>query len=455
MKKLLLMGALAAVSAVGAQAQSSVKTGLKPHVNAGLINETPAVAPASGKSTAKTTAGGSREYSHFDYNLSVSSFEADSIWACRIWFDSTVKQTYGTGLGNVNYNSVAQVLYPMDGIFNDETNPNYKGLIRIRSTNAYTVDSVRISGLYVTGLTRPTSVVDTLIVSVAYQPAYSHYRYSKTVFAGFTPPIDLGPYIVAADNDTMHIAQPIGVDSANRSVLSYPAAGTTRVTWKEPLTAAKRSPIATADIQTFTFAVPGGLSVPAGNGIVMSFTFKSGDTWAPNTSHIDTFSRFMAIFGGSRKVMPYAGKWNGALTDRSHSALMFSSDTSFYYGSALIEAINNVSFFYEYLAASAVVTCPTCTLSVNEKSIVAETKAFPVPANNSLTVPFSVSEKANVSVNISNMLGQVVATQDAGTFNAGQKGNVIFNTSALANGVYIYTVEANGQKVSERFSVVH
>ncbi|MGC4058103.1 MAG: T9SS type A sorting domain-containing protein [Chitinophagaceae bacterium] len=461
MKKLLLVGALAAVSAVGAQAQSLVKAGLKSHVNAGLVSEKAAVAPTSGKSTAKTTLGGSREYSHFDYNLSVSSFESDSIWACRIWFDSTVQQTYGTGLGNVNYNSVAQVLYPMDGVFNDATNPNYKDQVGITSTNAYTVDSVRISGLYVTGLTRPSTIVDTLIISVAYQTAYSHYRFDAAYLAGFG--IDVTPYLTTADLDTFHIAQPINKDSVNRAAYSFTTgSGTpTRVLWKEPLTSGMRSPIATADIQTFTFAVPGKLSVPAGSGVVMTYTFKSGDTWVPNTSHIDTFHRFMAIFGGSRKIMPYAGKWNATLTDRSHSALMFSSDTTYYWGSAFIEAMNSVSFFYEYLATSAVVTCADCKLvkdlgsNINEQSIVTEAKAFPVPANNSLTVPFTVAEKANVSVNISNMLGQVVATQNAGTFNAGQKGNVTFNTSALANGVYIYTVEANGQKVSERFSVAH
>jgi hypothetical protein len=53
------------------------------------------------------------------------------------------------------------------------------------------------------------------------------------------------------------------------------------------------------------------------------------------------------------------------------------------------------------------------------------------------------------------MLGQVIATQNMGAMNAGQKTTATFNTSALAAGVYLYTVEADGQRVTNRFTVAH
>jgi hypothetical protein len=60
----------------------------------------------------------------------------------------------------------------------------------------------------------------------------------------------------------------------------------------------------------------------------------------------------------------------------------------------------------------------------------------------------------DVIVSLTNMIGQVVATQNMSA-SAGQETTATFNTSSLASGVYLYTVEANGQRVSNRFSVAH
>ncbi len=87
--------------------------------------------------------------------------------------------------------------------------------------------------------------------------------------------------------------------------------------------------------------------------------------------------------------------------------------------------------------------------------VIDEIKAYPNPANTELNVPFTLKVKAEAVVTISNMLGQVVATQNMGLVNAGQEVKAVFNTANLTSGIYMYTVEANGQRKSERFSVAH
>jgi hypothetical protein len=81
--------------------------------------------------------------------------------------------------------------------------------------------------------------------------------------------------------------------------------------------------------------------------------------------------------------------------------------------------------------------------------------AFPNPANSSLSVPVGVTANADIKVSLTSMTGQTIATQDLGHLSAGQKKTAVFNTSNLAAGVYLYSVEANGSRVSNRVVVAH
>jgi hypothetical protein len=81
--------------------------------------------------------------------------------------------------------------------------------------------------------------------------------------------------------------------------------------------------------------------------------------------------------------------------------------------------------------------------------------AYPNPANNTLNVPVSVTKGAGINVSLSNMMGQVLETQTLGNMAAGQSKTAVFNTSALAAGVYLYTVESNGERVTNRVVVAH
>jgi len=98
---------------------------------------------------------------------------------------------------------------------------------------------------------------------------------------------------------------------------------------------------------------------------------------------------------------------------------------------------------------------PPNKTAVNNVSLVNTVgAAYPNPANTMINIPFSVAQDGSVKVTLTNMVGQVVRTQVADA-TAGQPMNTRFNTSDLTNGVYIYSVDANGQHNTGRIVIAH
>ena len=65
-------------------------------------------------------------------------------------------------------------------------------------------------------------------------------------------------------------------------------------------------------------------------------------------------------------------------------------------------------------------------------------------------MPFTLTAAGNTVVTLSNALGQTVAVQK---FNGVTKGRAVFNTGNLAPGVYMYTVTADGKRMSGRVAI--
>lgn len=102
--------------------------------------------------------------------------------------------------------------------------------------------------------------------------------------------------------------------------------------------------------------------------------------------------------------------------------------------------------FGSYIDASA---------NVQNVGLIERELAYPNPAENSLSISFRVNAAANTSITISNAIGQQIKMQDLGTIVPGQLGSATFNTSDMANGVYFYTINANGQNKTGRFVITH
>lgn len=411
-----------------------------------------AVSAGSGISSGlKTTASGNRRYDYQEYAASISTttFQGRSV---PIWQDTTIRQNFTTGLGTINYCSVAQSIFPMDDFWNDPANPNFLGLLQVKNTTAYIVDSVRILGFYIIGNKGGASVVDTLVVSIGSQPTSNWTGWLRSTSAWAAPYLPAG-------KDTLKTTPPTMVDSVKRMALCNPTT-TANAVVKIPLTSAMRIPLSTATtFQEFTAAIPGGFNVPAGNAVVVSYTFRSGDTWVKNSDTITERHHFRAGFAypgtsgttatsEQQKYLYYNG-------DHNMSSMMFAADSNSYLATVVIGAVNDPTrWFNQYLLNSITVSCPACSLGIENDNIVNDVRAYPNPANTELNIPFTSKIKANVSVSLKNMLGQTVATQSIEA-SAGQANNARINTSQLPSGIYFYNIEAGGQRKTGSVSINH
>lgn len=93
-------------------------------------------------------------------------------------------------------------------------------------------------------------------------------------------------------------------------------------------------------------------------------------------------------------------------------------------------------------------------MGVNENAGVAINPAMPNPANENATISYTLTEASDVVVTMTDVTGQVVYTENRGNQAAGVN-QMNINTANLANGIYFYTVTANGVTATEKIAVQH
>lgn len=402
------------------------------------------------RSLAKTTASTPRWYNPYDIINALNGGSMDNNRSfVPIWFDSTmfIKYSNNPTLSAVNFASMAQVIDPIGAdnqMFNDASFNN-TNTMWVKNFNQYTVDSVEVNVAYVKNKNRPTNVVDTLILAVAPQTGSNYYVKSTSAW--------IGDYI-PADKDTMFTFRP-DADSVRRTI-NHPD----RKVWTELLTDADRDTINTQNntitTRTWRFAVPGGLNVPAGSRVSFSVAFKSGDTWAKNsqTDSLQGHHNFRVLSSEVADNGKISYDFYGPLKDRNHSSLMFTTDTGRYSVSYPLENVNTTSFGFEHHRMGILVSCPSCwVLDVkNTEGLLVKGGAYPNPAVSFVNVPFELTNASDVNISLTNTMGQVVMSQQVANQATGE---VTFNTSALTNGMYLYTIEVNGQRTTGRFTVAH
>lgn len=355
-----------------------------------------------------------------------------------IWQDSTIKALYSNGTSLVQdyiwIKSIGQVIDPGYTDFNDVA--NYPGQIAFERGKAYTVDSVGIIGTYDRNPSKPT-IVDTLIVSCANGSDFgSYYFTSSAVTANYSV-------------DSVKFA---GMD-LNFSKLAIE--GTSTIIKKIPLTAASVNDTIPGGWNYFQ--TPIGLTVPGSslNLAGISVTFKSGDTWTPfvdsigsGTNIIYNRFRFVSFEEADNTFRSYSKKdWN--------SSHLFPNDTTGW-GTLYVPsfAYSGSSYGYEHHWIDWKITCATCNTGVGVNNIASNIefiKASPNPATTNINFSFNLTESADeVTIQLSNLVGQVVKTVSLGSVSANNKVNTNLSVSDLPKGMYIYTVTADGQKSSNK-----
>lgn len=388
----------------------------------------------------KTTANVPTWFSYVDilYNQAASTGYYNVIYQ-----DSNLTYNGGSGLTNVFTHGLGISFDPADSSFFHDASAgqiqdyDYVPGFRVRNSNAYQVDSVRFSVRY---FRYNTAVDDSLIIHVA------KVSTTATNPAGL---FDLG--FVAPGTEHFVTAW---YDSSNNEL----RAPTMRFGFK--LDDAVHADSSASGINNMFFngiALPDTINCGPGEKILLYVHFKSGTAYPLNTP--TTSANFIHMYtydipGNDASPIQNVGSYYSGLN--ATSSVKYESlgnDYDFMGGSILIPSVayttdgNMTDFSFR-------VTCEDCdpTGIKETASVINNTNVYPNPAIGQVTVTFNVKEATDVNVSITNTVGQVMKSQNAGKVASGK---AVFTTSDLASGVYFYTVEANGQRTTGRFVVAH
>lgn len=98
---------------------------------------------------------------------------------------------------------------------------------------------------------------------------------------------------------------------------------------------------------------------------------------------------------------------------------------------------------------------PNPISSINEVSTNATSymNAYPNPATDNMTLSYSLNQRGNVTLTVTDLMGRTVISRNEGNRDAGvaYKSNV--DVSALNNGTYFYTIEVNGVKSTNKLVI--
>ncbi len=92
------------------------------------------------------------------------------------------------------------------------------------------------------------------------------------------------------------------------------------------------------------------------------------------------------------------------------------------------------------------------TDDVIENNNISVSQNMPNPFDGNTLITYNLNEASNVTLEIVDVTGKVVATYDEGTRDAGEH-NITINGSELAEGIYFYTFTAGEYKVTKRMVV--
>ncbi|MES2704330.1 MAG: T9SS type A sorting domain-containing protein [Bacteroidota bacterium] len=411
----------------------------------------------------KTTAATERWYSFVDYFDTTEQDNSSSIAlaAPYLWNDTMSVDAYSaTGGGTVfNHNtmvSLGTVLHPFFSGFNDHT--YYNGEMKITSANAYILDSITIFGRYGFNPAK-SAVVDTIRISIVYGNGAST---ADVYRAGSTNPAVLSRFGLAA-SDTLYSYR-----YHYDSVRNRPS-GTTVVVKDIILNNSGTSPAWGDTLSNGTYVHTLGftpINIPAGNLVGAAMTFISGD--ASFVPHDTVFSSTMGYkYNMLRPYVAYRGTASTPQFPTYNAANgntgLFKTLPNFYNGwidqyiplwfwSSGTGAATSQYPYIDYHLKCA--TCGTVYDNTSVGTVVTENTvtALPNPATDKLTISYSLTQSTDVTITLTNLVGQAVASQTAAN---SATGNVVFNTAALTPGLYFYTVSANGGRTTGRVVVAH
>lgn len=419
------------------------------------------------KKAARTTSVGGRWYNYADsfFALAYTSEPCTPVNDVRsiripLWYDTTATFVY---MDTVTYQtnkttSIGLGCVPYASWWN--TASYFAGEIAVTDTDDYVVDSVIALGSYGRNPAKPT-IVDSLIFATVYGN-------------GDTTRGDLPCYYFEGMTDYC-------VDTLKWYQLFYDSIHNcgANCTFGTTTTASRHYeayPLFEADSASVfnkAFALSpftGGYHVPAGNSFAVSVTFKSGDPGYPSSGTIprDTIKRidgtykygaFMPEVVYNRGISGYAYGFNKDTNDMTSGYYKIAGLSTLFRPDEYIPnwawTYSTAYEKYQYPGMIFHVSCPTCRpippgrLGANNEVAKNSINIYPNPANDVLNIDM-VSSAGAINFTLTNMTGQIVATQ---TLQSG--GHSTINTRNLNSGIYIYNVSGSGNNTSGKIYISH
>ncbi|HMN31898.1 MAG TPA: T9SS type A sorting domain-containing protein [Chitinophagaceae bacterium] len=441
MKKILLLG-LMAMTTYGTSVFAQQKTliGSQPEMMPAQIHKgTPIIKSAeSNKHTRATSRWYSPAYAVGQMD-GTNLFDSDHSNYNYLWQDSTLLGNFGGTHSAIWVKSLYQVIDPRAYIFNDPA--SFGGEMQITKTSQFSVDSIFSQFAYFRNPNN-ASVVDTLIV---------------TVSKGNSSPSDLlfwkesQPFVNNYSADTIDMAD-ASFDFATNTLAK--SIGSIAYTIKIPMDQAFANDTLQGGWNYVLLGIPGLQNLPANSLPVVTMNFKSGSSWVANVDSASTSGngKNYMLFASSRENAP-AGFRYATRGDYNVSGMMKNDTTG--WDDMYIPSYYFNSPAYEFHWFEWKLSCPTCLgVGVNDVTIFNDIKAYPNPATDQLSVVLNLKEDAkNVTLEVTNTLGQVVKTVELGNVRANQTTGQVISISDLSKGMYIYTINANNQKISNKLMV--
>ena len=332
----------------------------------------------------------------------------------------------------------------------------------VGSGDAFTIDSFQMVDKYIMNNTSLGGLSDSLIIDFIVSDPSMNGAYDLHY-----SPASVGAYTVIAADDTPRefvadympnnwtVSPPFSNDCWDS--ISTPVMERFAI----PLTAAIAGDTGTNGDHITDFALTqyGGhnLYVAAGQKVMVYAHFKSAVAYANGTS-CAAANYYHIMAGDPTGIIPQqtTGSYNTGLISQQQNAYGFPtygghnllfSPADFYSATQPGPFGFEVPYMMFYLGYPGTITTGVSNI-INAESV----KASPNPTSNVVNISFSLTTNADVTATLTNMTGQVVATQ---TVANATKGTVQFSTAALPSGVYFYTLNANGQHTTGKIAVAH
>jgi hypothetical protein len=187
----------------------------------------------------------------------------------------------------------------------------------------------------------------------------------------------------------------------------------------------------------------GGGSGPLSGGGIADWTTAGNPVPAANMVYDHVGRELLGGFAGQ------AGSISTPTTAGGTQTYTFTSSVGSYTGSNL----KVVGLIIETATGEIVnvAESPLAFTGINENDFVSEFNIYPNPANSSTNIEFALTESADVTVSIVNMMGQTVYNETASSVSGTQKISV--NAANMANGMYFVNLNVNGKIVTKRLSI--